>query len=57
MVLNILKSLEKVCDSPFCTGDGFEWKGFTSYISNKFMVLIFIACLSCLCYERKNERL
>jgi len=55
-VFNTLKSLEKGCDSPFCPGEDFEWKGFTSHISNKFMVLIFIACLSCLCYERKDRR-
>jgi hypothetical protein len=57
MVFNRLKSLGKDCGLPVCPDEGFESKGFTSYNSNKFMVLISIACLSSLCYERKNETL
>ena len=54
MVYNALKSLWKIYDSPIYPDEGFESKGFFSYNSNKFMVLIFIACLSSLCYERKD---
>jgi hypothetical protein len=57
MVYNALKSLRKSYDSPIDPDKGFESKGFFSYNSNKFIVLFFIACLSSLCYERKNKTL
>jgi len=48
MVYNPLKLLDKIYDPPIHPDEGFESKGFLSYNSNKFMVLIFIACLSSL---------
>jgi len=54
LVFNTLKSLEKCYDLAIHRGVGFESKGFSSYNSNEFIVLIFIACLSSLCYERND---
>jgi secondary thiamine-phosphate synthase enzyme len=57
MVYNTLKLLCKIYDLPIYPDERFESKVFSSYNSNKFMVLIFIACLPSLCYERTDEAL
>jgi hypothetical protein len=45
-IYNTLKLLNKIQDSPVHPDEGFESMSLSFYNSNKFIVLIFIACSS-----------